>query len=300
MFFLSLAGALLGARDEDSTSVATVKPEEIFVKTKEVKIVVPLGGFTPNGHRAEPWDKPLPPQALAAYAAKGYVKNVNSIRNHGAWFRFATFSDKFHYRTRNMRIQSKPQGAYSIKVTDPELSIPWMMRCKDKHYLKYGHRDREARLDVLRKLIGPAADAKLLIGTIEDVLDELPEIMESAGLIAQGVATQGASVGNDPAGQIGQIVETVKRIGKGIGNIRSNNRKRSKAAVAIAYGLAQGFVLEAARANPWAMKDGKLDLGKHYKPDPKTWADLWAPGNARPLLYNPPAGRAIEGEWPNR
>jgi len=44
-------------------------------------------------------------------------------------------------------------------------------------------------------------------------------------------------------------------------------------------------------ANPWLVKDGKLDIGPNYMSDPKTWEDLGKPGKSYPLIYNPPVGK---------
>lgn len=295
---LALAGGGQGTKNTGVVGPIEPSNPEPAIKLK-VKTVSTSKAPMP-GHTIKPTNAPLPAQALAAIDAGGYRKGVNSIRAAGQWVRFATFSPKFHYRHRNMRVWSKPAGAYKIKVEDRALALAWMMQCPSKWYLKYGYRDRSARLDVLKKFIGPGADFKIITGGAEDLLSELPDLIESAGLVAGAVASGGASASQDPMGQIGQVTETLKDLGGIIKNAKSANAKRSAAAKVAFLAIARQYLDRVKQANPHAVKNGKLVLSKSFKKEPKTYADLWEPGNARPILYNPPLGWHFEKEWPNR
>lgn len=292
------AWGLLGA----STLAAVASGESDSVDADLVKDPVKKVQFL----GLESWLKnaksgPLPPQALAAAATSSFTKGgPNDLHMKGAWFKYGAYSSNFFEKIEVYRIYSNPPGTIQVRSESDTFNLCWAAQCPDAWYPQYGYKNRGVRMGILKKLTGPKADWQMLVGGLRDLLQELPEMLETAGLIGAGVATGGQSVGQNPDQQVDQVLNTLEGIydvGKGIGDSLG---ERKKAAAALVTSIGVEYRRRIAKANPWVLVNGQVKLGKRFMANPKTYADLYKPGKSRPLLYNPPTGSAFYSNWPNR
>lgn len=269
------------ADDEDTVTILPGKLEE--AKPGELKIM-----------QAQSLKKgPLPTQALAAYATSKYTKTgPNNIHNGDAWFRWAVYSEKWHRKMDRIVFYAKPQGANKVKSNSDWFNLAWMARCPDHIYPEYKLRRGKVKWSKLKTLIGPKADWQTLTGGVKDVLSEIPDIVASAGLIAGAVGSGGQSAQADTKGQIDQVMSTVKDLLGSASGVIGKTKERTEAAAAIVEAIGRQYQRELLAANPWILRNGKVDLGKNYPQNPRTYEDLFRKPNpgekrGRPLLYNP-------------
>ncbi len=239
---------------------------------------------------------PLPPGAMAAWNATKHGKRSkrssygpdNDIHKKGSWLRFATYSENWDKKHEKMRFYAKPPGVLFIKSTDKVFNLAWMMRCKPNMYPGYGRAARRnCRLNQLDPWLGPKADWNTVKGLVKDSMDAIPELVKGAGVIVAGVTSGGQSLKTDPAGQVDQIISGIKSGLEPIGDTGGNVKKRLASGRVVVDVIGNAYVQQLLDGNPWILRNGKFDIGKNYMPDPKTYEDLYRPGNARPLLWNP-------------
>jgi len=291
---VALIGTTLILAASDDGEAAPIYPDAIQLKPPK------SAGFELQiaGHQRGKNSGPLPEQAIIAGAQNAFNSKTNNIHTKGAWFNYGVYSSKFFQKIDKLRFYSRPPGPQYVVSNSDTANLCWAARCPDSWYPQYGYRNRSCRISELKRLIGFGAEVKSFFGGVKDLFAELPEILESAGLVAGAVATGGQSANVDAKGQIDQVEETIEGIIDAPAGWVNDIKARKKAAGALVTALMVQYREQIARANPWVIQDGKVVLGKRFKANPKTYADLYAPGNARPLLYSPP--RDIEGAWPNR
>jgi len=286
LFALGGAAAVAASQQKDAIDaaiVAEVKARPNPKKPVEIK----------KAKVSQEWldNRPLPQEALDAYADKN-----NKMRSLGTphWFRWAKFSTSTKRKVDKLRFYSSPPGALYLKSYNDVFNLSWMARCPSKWYPKYGHRDQSCRVNSLKPVLGPKADWKTLTGAYKDILEEVPAMVESAGLITGAVASGGASAAQDPAGLIEKVSGTVKNILVAYGGIIKGSKARVAAANALIVGVGLQYQAELIAANPHILVPfgpNKPTVGKHFMENPKTYGDLRKPGKARPLLLNPALNR---------
>jgi hypothetical protein len=244
---------------------------------------------------------PLPSGALAAYAAKSHGRGNkkssygprNDIHNKGSWFRFATYSKNWKKKLAKIRFYSDPPGALRLVSKDKVFNLAWMMRCRKDWYPGYSKAKRlNVRFDYLREWLSPKADWKTFTGYAKDSVKNIPAMVQAAGVVVAGVYTGGASMQKDPQGQIKKVTSAIETEIKNIGDTGKDVKKRLKAADVVIGRIGQAYIEQVKAANPWiVMTNGKIDIGKNFKPNPKTYEDLfdrsYVGKGARPLLFNP-------------
>jgi len=292
---LAAAAAVVAAAaaENDVTEVGiAVDKIEKTEKPRDI-VMAKLVGFGPESKTG-----PLPEQAIQAYNG-GRDKKLNNLHLKGQWFRYAVWSKTWFKKLDKMRFYANPPGINYVKSTSKKVNLCWMARCPDSWYPGYGSAaNRNVRLNPLDSLIGPKADLKALWGSVKALVGEVPEIAESAGLIAAGIASGGQSATQDTSGQVELLTETIEGVIDIPSGLIKGTKARKRAAKAIVTGIAMGYRRQLVKANPHLLnKDGKFDIGKRFMENPRTWEDLYKPGPARPLIYNPP--KDLNTPWPN-
>lgn len=188
-----------------------------------------------------------------------------------------------------IKFYASPPGVNSVKSTDFSFNLCWWAMCKESWRPGHGAaKSGNVRMGVLKPLIGPKADLKQIWSAITGIIEQLPEILESAGIIAAGVASGGQSATTDTKGQVEAVTDTIENLLAEASGIFKGTKARTESAAVLVTAIGWAYMEAVAIANPWLIKDGKLDFGKNYKADPQTWGDLGKPGNAYPLVYFPP------------
>lgn len=289
---LVATAVVAAAADNNKTIEVGVAVDEIQKKKPIVmaKVVGIVGPQKKSGL--------LPYQARDAWDAKRDKKR-NNLHIRGQWFRYAVWSDTWFDKLNKMRFYAKPPGFNYVKSTSKNVNLCWMARCPPSWYPGYGPAaNRNVRLNMLDGLIGPKADIKAIWGSIKALVGQAPEIAKSAGLIGAGVASGGQSATQDTEGQVQQLSETIDGLIDIPSGLIKGAKARKQASRALVTGVALGYRRQLVEANPHLIDaDGKFNIGKRFKPDPQTWEDLFLPGNARPLIYNPP--QDMKKPWPN-
>lgn len=283
--FLLLAGLGAGA----GALVLLDEPQEV----KAAKIVVALKQILPPLPPAASATKdtapggtgPLPPQALQAYA-----DDNNKLRSAGydRWFRWAKFSKKTKKKIDKLRFYANPPGLQFRTSKSDVNNLCWMARCPSAWYPKHGGgNDRNCRVDAIDQWLSPKAGWKTFTGALGQAFEALPAIVEGAGVVAGGVTTGGGSIASDPGASVGTVVDALKAALTPIGNTGKSISKRQDAADAVLMVLIAMYRRQMMLANPHAVRNGELVVGKYFMENPKTFEDLAKPGKARPLLFNP-------------
>lgn len=288
LMLLAGAGFILAASD-GAPSIGIVGAKTTTPKKETMPAKLNIMSASSLGRKSGP----LPAQALAAYNTTKYTRGgPNDIHQKGAWFRWAVYSDKWHKKHASIDFFSSPRGANRVRSNSKWTNLAWMARSPRKIYPYYKLGRGRVKWSKLEPLIGPKADWKTLTGGVADVLKEIPDIVASAGLIAGGVASGGQSAQADPQGQVKQVMDTVKDLLGSASGVIGKTKERTEAAAAIVEAVALQYKLELLAANPWIVRDGRVDIGKNYPQNPRTFEDLYrkpAPGEkrGRPLMFNP-------------
>jgi len=290
---LGLGLGLTVALADEADDVPDIKLPKIAgtLKTLDTGLAVGDAASTDKA-KDRPWIKlsgPLPQAALDAYGSKS--KSYDNMRGKDGWVRFALFSKNWQKKSKKIRIYARPPGALFKVSKNRTKNIATMFRAPSSMYPKYpkaSRKKRNARWNAVDRYLSPKADWNTFTGLVEDSFAGLDEILEGAGVVAGAIGSGGASVGADVSGQVDAVSDAIKASLAPIGNVGRSVGKRLDAAGVIVGALMAEYVRELAEGNPWAVKNGKLDLGKNYKKNPRTYEDLFAKGGSYPLLYNPP------------
>ena len=288
LFALLTAAAL----SEDEGKVV---PPKLNFKNLPLTMSPGPGGQVPSLPFKNPWEGQslsggLPEQAKAALLTDQGGGAPNDIRIKGAWFNMNVYSKGWFEKRKRIRFYGSPPGIYYVHSEWKASNVSWMARCPPKWYPKYGVKDQSARVSALNQWISRKADWDTFTGIFEDAIKAIPEILEAAGLIAAAVGSQGQSAQADTSGQVEVVENAIKEALKPIGNVGKSVKKRRKAAAKVTGVLLSAYREQMERANPWAIDEkGNLNTGKRYKRNPQTYEELFMPGDAHPLLYNPPA-----------
>lgn len=283
---LAGAAALSNSSDERVITPATIGPLKAIAKMGII-------GATTAGPKLS---GPLPQAALEAWNApksgRGRRRSAygpkNDIHKRASWLRYATYSKRFHYKLDVNRIYSDPPGALRLISKDNARNLAWMMRCRSDWYPGYGKaQPRNIRLDAVKQYLSPKADWDTFKGLFKDTIDSLPAVIEGAGVITAGVTSGGASLQKNPKEQADAVFDSIKSALAPIGNVGESISKRLEAAEIIYLAFADAYIGQVMAANPHAVRNGRLDIGKHYHDEPRTYEELGQEGGSRPLLWNP-------------
>lgn len=293
---LGVGGVAVAAATGGSPTLKTIKATRL----KSVK----KKGTDNTGNEQDVPTGPLPAEALAAYNSpkkgKGRSRSAygpkNDIHKKGSWFRFATYSDKWDRKLNKLRYYSGPRtGALYVRKAGSTAKVGnlcWMARCPDGWYPGKGKaKALNCRVPGLTAWLGPKADWKTLSSAFKTSIKNIPAVLKAAGVVVAGIYSGGASVQKNPEGQLKTVGNGIKGVAEPYKDMGNESDARLGAARALITGIRKQYILQMMDANPWAVKDGKLDIGKHYMADPKTWEDLGKPGKSRPLLFNPPKSK---------
>jgi hypothetical protein len=317
---VGLGGVVVAAAGAESSTMKEIKKQRI----KTAKVVGALGpAGKPQRKKPKWWPKgttwppvqpegagefefptgPLPQAARDAWNAKkhgrgrsrsAYGKN-NDIHKKDGWFRFATYSDKWDRKHEKIRYYAKPNGALYVRKHGKAAMVGnlcWMARCPDSWYPGYGRaKALNVRLPALKPLLGPKADWKTLSNSVKTSIKNIPAVLKAAAVVVAGIYSGGASVQKNPEKQLDTVGKGIKGAIEPMADAGKESDSRVGAGRVIVTAIRKQYILQMMVANPWAVKNGKLDLGRHYMADPKTWEDLFKPGKSRPLLYNPPKSK---------
>jgi hypothetical protein len=284
-------------------AVAGLKSEtQTMREIKAARSRVTIKSVTAGGGPTVPTG-PLPAQAIAAWNSpkKGrgrgrsaWGKN-NDLHKKGAWFRFATYSDKWDRKLEKLRYYSNPPGVLYVKKSGTKAmagNLAWMTRCPDSWYPGFGRAaSLNIRLSGLKPWLGNKADWKEITGAVKKSIEGIPDVVKAAGVVVAGIFTLGASTAAEPGEQVKSVSDGIKAAIAPFYGAGAGSDKRLDVARAVVTALRVQYINQLMDANPWAVKDGRLDIGKHYMADPKTWEDLFKPGKSRPLLFNPPKSK---------
>ncbi|MEE9386322.1 MAG: hypothetical protein V3V08_23155 [Nannocystaceae bacterium] len=294
---LWILGGLAAAAAAAGDSNATNAPDPVFTSKKRrigIKSVSKVG--TPVTMTRDERTGPLPAAALAAWNSpkKGKRRSRsaygpdNDIHARGAWLRYATYSDNWDKKLEKQRIYADPPGVFYVKSTSKVRNLCWMIMCPDDLYPGYGKaKRRNVRWDAMSKWLSPKADWGTITGTVKGAVEAIPSLVKGAGVVVAAVLSLGTSALAGAGDQVETVEEAIRNSLEVIGDTGKSVSKRKRAARAVYEIIAAIYIQDVMRANPHAVKNGALDIGKHYKADPKTWEDLRAPGKSRPLLYMP-------------
>lgn len=279
---LGLAGAAAVALAEDETSIPEVAPMKATVVTPYKVGEAASGGIeTKTG--------PLPAGALAAIAA-GKSTDANDLHIRGQWFFFQDFSKLWHKKLDKLYFKADPPGSLKVVGKSERLNLLWMARCPADWYPRHGPKSgghRYCHVKALNIYMSPKADWKAVTSFVKDTVAEIPQIVAAAAVIVGAVYSGGASVTADTEGQLGAVAKALKGTVEKYGDVGKSVKKRKQAGASILNDLLFAANETMVAANPWASVGGKLDISKRYMRNPKTYEDLYKPGNARPLLFNP-------------
>lgn len=179
-----------------------------------------------------------------------------------------------------IRVYSNPHGTIRENLTSFADYVAWrtMAPANEQPGAVKGARKRSARVAWLVDVIGPGATAELAL-----------EGLKEGGSIATGIAgTVGRGLGGDIAGMATGIAGTIAQLGSVIAKLSSDKAKKKRIARALIDEVLLAYFERIAMFNPHIRRaDGTIDVSKRYKKNPKTWGDLFAPGNARPVVYIP-------------
>lgn len=244
---------------------------------------------------------PLPKQATDAYnrgkSGKGRKRSAyggaNDLKKRGKWFRFATYSDKWDTKLDHLRYYGDPPGAIFVtkKGTAARAgNLAWMCRCKSSEYPGAGKAAyKNVRTKSINPWVGRGSDWEALGNFFKTSIKNIPSVIKGAGVVVAGIFSGGKSLQDSPEDQIGTVSAAIKDALEPLGDVGGSVSKRRDAARVVVTEIRKAYLRVMMDANPWAVKNGKLDISASYMEDPKTWEDLGKPGNARPLLFNPPS-----------
>jgi hypothetical protein len=305
-FALSLPqlAALLGAgavavASGESPTMKTIR------KTRKARLVVSLGkgGVETGPPKQVIPTGPLPKQAVQAWNAKKKGKRKsksaygpkNDIHKKGTWFRFATYSDKWDRKLAKIRYYAKPNGALYVRKHGSAAKVGnlcWMARCPNSWYPGYGRaKALNVRLPALKSLLGPKADWKTLGSSFKSSIKAIPAVLKAAAVVVAGIYSGGSSFTKNSKKQVETVEDGIKGAIEPMKVAGNQSDTRVKASRVIVTAIRKQYILQMMDANPWAVKNGKLDIGANYMSNPQTWEDLFKPGDARPLLFNPPVSK---------
>lgn len=308
LWILGAAGLAAAASTDSNGTNANDPPFKTPQRRGTIKGLAPTGQGPLQGGWPFPWPRPpgasnpelrtgpLPIRALAAWSApksgRGRKRSAygpkNDIHARGGWIRFATYSDNWDKKLEKMRIYADPPGVFYIKSESKVRNLCWMMQAPRSWYPGYGRAARRnVRCDAIDQWLGPKADWNTVKGLVKDSIAAIPSILQAGGVVGAAYATGGASVTEGTGDQVEVVTDAIKAGLEPIGNTGESVSKRKAAAKVVYYALADAYIARVMAANPHAVRGGKLDIGKNYKDDPKTWEDLRARGKARPLLWVP-------------
>jgi len=272
-----------------------IKPQKLNFKKLPLTMAPGTGAQLPDLPFKNPWEGqglsgPLPQQAKAALLTDQGGGAPNDLRIKDAWFNMNVYSEGWFEKRKRIRFYGSPPGVYYVYSEWKAANVSWMARCPANWYPKHGVKDQSARVSALNEWISRKADWDTFTGLFEDSIKAIPKILEAAGLVAAAVGSGGQSAGADTSGQIKVLEDAIKDSLEPIGNVGKSVKKRRKAASAVTGVLLSAYMEQLERANPWAVDEkGNLNTGKRYKRNPQTYEELFMPGDAHPLLYNPPA-----------
>lgn len=289
-------GTLIVASRADSPTMREIKSAQ-----KKATLVggLKLSGGTAKERQVIPTG-PLPAQAIAAYNSKKKGKgrsrsaygSKNDIHKKGTWFRFATYSDKWDRKLEKIRYYAKPNGALYVKKTSKPGNLAWMARAPKSWYPGYKKaKALNVRFPGVEPWLGPKADWSTVKGAFKKSVQGIPAVVKAAGVVVAGVYSGGSSLTKDTAKQGKAVEDGIKAAIAPMYGAGKGSDRRIDAAREVVTALRSQYLKQMMDANPWAVKNGKLDIGKHYMANPKTWEDLFKPGKSRPLLFNPPESK---------
>lgn len=252
-----------------SSKFATFKIRTLKVPSSTSPLLLKASKFK-TGTPPKPKPKPL-----------GFVAGKSLSRGH--WTNLGSVIS--YRRFKKIRFYASPPGALRLVSRSRTNNFIWYTMCPSKWKPGYKRAKRKnVRISLLKPLLGPRADWKTLTGTIGDMVKTIPGIVKSAAEVGGAVASAGATAASvDVEG----IIENATASLKAAGGIVSKSRARVDAANAIVRAIFAVYYQELRDANPHLVKKGALDLGKNYMKNPKTTADLSAPGSSYPWVYLP-------------
>ena len=168
-------------------------------------------------------------------------------------------------------------------------NLIWMMQAPEPWYPDNGPRPwRRAEVDALKQWLSPSADWDTFKGIFSDSVENIPEVLEGAGIVSAAAGSGGVTASKETAEQVKKVANALKKALEPYGNVGRSIKKRRAAAAAVLGVLIQQYERRLMHHNPWATRDGELQIGKHYKANPQTYEDLeYGLGGSRPLLWNP-------------
>jgi len=257
-------------------------------------------GAEPTEPEPEPLKTgPLPAAALAAWNSKKHGKGNrrsaygpdNDIHKPESWLRYATYSKNWDKKLEKMRIYSNPPGTLYVKSKSKVRNLCWMMCCPPKLYPGYGKaKRRNVRWSAMKLWLSPKADWKTFTGGMKTSIKNIPAVLKGALVVVTAIVTLGASLLVKGDKKVDNVHDAIAGALEAIGDTAGSVKKRKAAARAVFNIVCQVYIERVMDANPHAVKNGKLDIGKHYKANPKTYEDLRSPGGSRPLLFIPAQG----------
>jgi len=150
-----------------------------------------------------------------------------------------------------------------------------MARCPRKWYPGYGRaKTKNIRLPGLKPWLGPKADWKSVKGAFKKSVKGIP-----------------SSLTKNSGKQVDTVHDGVVAAFAPFKDAKGSAQERTEMAYILVTAIRKQYISQIMDANPWLVKNGKLDIGPNYTSSPRNWEDLGKPGKSYPLIYNPPAGK---------
>ena len=319
-FALSLP-QIVAALGVGAAAIAAGAPSETQREIKKARIrrariVGPLAGGTGASSSGPTLPTgPLPRQALEAWNAKKKGKSrtklqklrrsafgpKNDIHKKDAWFRFGTYSKRgpakklFRDKIDKLRYYSDPSGALFVRKSGDAAragNLCWMARCPRKWYPGFGRaKTKNIRLPGLKPWLGPKADWNSVKGAFKKSIQDVPAVLKAAAVVVAGIYSGGSSLTKNSGKQVDTVHDGVVAAFAPFKDAKGSAQERTEMAYILVTAIRKQYIAQIMDANPWLVKDGKLDIGPNYMSDPKTWEDLGKPGKSYPLIYNPPVSK---------
>jgi len=242
----------------------------------------------------------LPGQAIAAQSAKWNTAN-NKIFARGQWFDMNGESKGSRAKRELLRFYANPPGAIRVVSKNVTFNQAWRARCPKADYPKFGPKDRSCRLSVLKPITGPKAQFRSFGKGMKDwfSVEAMQKRLEAAGAVVGAIFSQGKTFVAKDAKQRGKVTTALKNDWRLVKNSLKKLKDRKRAAAAIVESFGNEYRTQLGAANPHLITGGRVLISKRFMANPKTYEDLFKPGNSWPLIYNPPQN-IDQKNWPNR
>ena len=116
-------------------------------------------------------------------------------------------------------------------------------------------------------------------------------MLKAAGVVVTAIYSGGSSLTKSSGKQVDTVHDGVVAAFAPFKDAHGSAKDRTEMAYILVTAIRKQYIAQIMAANPWLVKDGKLDIGPNYTSNPKTWEDLGKPGNSYPLIYNPPEAK---------